>query len=284
MKNQLENRGEVIIYKTESGREAIDVRLENGTVWLNQAQMAALFDRDRVAITQHIGNIFKEKELQKKSVCKDFLHTAASDFFFFFFYCVYFTWLSCILFRHRSGQGPTGTVSFYNGTVDLAHLLGNATISGTTATLKTAFSSVGTPNVIAVYNGDATYASQQNQTTVNVAPNATASIVSSANNVALNATPSYTVTLTGNSTLGAPGSAAGGTVTFTLISETLVDAVSGTTGGNNGHMVATSNAIPLSDNGNNTSSATWAGAAPTAPGSHFVLVTYTPPATGAGSG
>jgi prophage maintenance system killer protein len=39
--------------------------------------MAALFGRDRVAITQHIGNIFKEKELQKKSVCKDFLHTAA---------------------------------------------------------------------------------------------------------------------------------------------------------------------------------------------------------------
>jgi len=77
MKNRLENKGNVVIYKTESGREAIDVRLENETVWLNQAQMAALFGRDRVAITQHIGNIFKEKELQKKSVCKDFLHTAA---------------------------------------------------------------------------------------------------------------------------------------------------------------------------------------------------------------
>ena len=77
MKNQLENKGEVVIYKTESGQDAIDVHLENETVWLNQAQMAALFGRDRVAITQHIGNIFKEKELQKKSVCKDFLHTAA---------------------------------------------------------------------------------------------------------------------------------------------------------------------------------------------------------------
>ena len=77
MKDRIENKGEVVIYKTESGREAIHVRLENETVWLNQAQMAALFGRDRVAITQHIGNIFKEKELQKKSVCKDFLHTAA---------------------------------------------------------------------------------------------------------------------------------------------------------------------------------------------------------------
>ncbi len=77
MKNQPENKSEVVIYKTKGGRETIDVRLENETVWLNQAQMAALFGRDRVAITQHIGNIFKEKELQKKSVCKDFLHTAA---------------------------------------------------------------------------------------------------------------------------------------------------------------------------------------------------------------
>jgi Virulence protein len=77
MQNQSENRGEVVIYKTESGREAIDVRLENETVWLNQIQMALLFGRDRVAITQHLGNIFREKELQKKSVCKDFLHTAA---------------------------------------------------------------------------------------------------------------------------------------------------------------------------------------------------------------
>ncbi|MGA9405912.1 MAG: virulence protein RhuM/Fic/DOC family protein [Bacteroidota bacterium] len=77
MKNQSENKGKVIIYKTAGGREAIDVRLENETVWLSQTQMAALFGRDRVAITQHIGNIFKEKELQKKSVCKDFLRTAA---------------------------------------------------------------------------------------------------------------------------------------------------------------------------------------------------------------
>ena len=67
MKNRLENKGEVIIYKTEGGSGAIDVRLENETVWLNQAQMAALFGRDRVAITQHIGNIFKEKELKKKA-------------------------------------------------------------------------------------------------------------------------------------------------------------------------------------------------------------------------
>ncbi len=54
----------------------VEVKFEDETVWLTQKQMALLFGRDRVAITQHIGNIFKEGELDKISVCKDFLHTA----------------------------------------------------------------------------------------------------------------------------------------------------------------------------------------------------------------
>lgn len=72
----MQPKGEILIYKAEDGSQQIDVRLEEETVWLTQKQMAALFGRDRVAITQHIGNIFREKELDKKSVCKDFLHTA----------------------------------------------------------------------------------------------------------------------------------------------------------------------------------------------------------------
>lgn len=69
-KNQIE------IYKAQDGQTQIEVQFENETVWLTQKQMAELFDRNRVAITQHIGNIFKEKELNQTSVCKDFLHTA----------------------------------------------------------------------------------------------------------------------------------------------------------------------------------------------------------------
>ena len=77
MKSPREDNGEIVIYRAKNGETAIDVRLGNETVWLNQKQMAELLGSDRAAITQHIGNIFKEKELVKKSVCKDFLHTAA---------------------------------------------------------------------------------------------------------------------------------------------------------------------------------------------------------------
>lgn len=70
MENQIE------IYKSEDNTIELQVSLDNETVWLSQKQMGNLFGRDRVAITQHIGNIFKEKELVKETVCKDFLHTA----------------------------------------------------------------------------------------------------------------------------------------------------------------------------------------------------------------
>ena len=66
---------QVEIYKAEDGQAQVDVAFKEDTVWLTQKQMAELFGRDRVAITQHIGNIFKEKELEEKLVCKDFLHT-----------------------------------------------------------------------------------------------------------------------------------------------------------------------------------------------------------------
>ena len=73
----MKNKGEVIIYNGEDNHTQIEVTFESDTVWLTQKQMAELFGRERVAITQHIGNIFKEKELSKISVCKDFLHTAS---------------------------------------------------------------------------------------------------------------------------------------------------------------------------------------------------------------
>ena len=69
---------EIIIYQTEDGLTKIQTRLENGTVWLNQEQMAALFQRDRTVITKHIGNIFKEGELEEKSNVQ-ILHISSSD-------------------------------------------------------------------------------------------------------------------------------------------------------------------------------------------------------------
>ena len=65
----------IIIYQTEDGQTQIDVRLENETVWLTQAQMAELFQKDRTVITRHINNVFKEGELEKEQVCAKFAHT-----------------------------------------------------------------------------------------------------------------------------------------------------------------------------------------------------------------
>ena len=54
----------------------IEVKLEDETVWLTQAQMAELFQTTRNNITLHIGNLFKDNELEQASVCKDSLLTA----------------------------------------------------------------------------------------------------------------------------------------------------------------------------------------------------------------
>ena len=66
---------QIVIYQTEDGQTQIDVRLENETVWLTQAQMAELFQKDRTVITRHINNVFKEGELEKEEVCAKFAHT-----------------------------------------------------------------------------------------------------------------------------------------------------------------------------------------------------------------
>ena len=64
-----------VIYQTDNGQTAIDVRMENETVWLTQAQMAQLFQKDRTVIGRHIRNVFKEGELDEKVVCAKFAHT-----------------------------------------------------------------------------------------------------------------------------------------------------------------------------------------------------------------
>ncbi|MCI9608397.1 MAG: DNA-binding protein [Muribaculaceae bacterium] len=67
---------EIILYQPDSTL-ALDVRVENETVWLTQAQMVDLFQSTKQNISLHINNIFKEGELQRISVVKDYLTTAA---------------------------------------------------------------------------------------------------------------------------------------------------------------------------------------------------------------
>lgn len=73
----MENQGEIILYQPDS-EVKLEVRLEEETVWLTQAQMVELFQRDQSVIARHINNIFKEAELIKESNMH-FLHNAFSD-------------------------------------------------------------------------------------------------------------------------------------------------------------------------------------------------------------
>ena len=70
---------ELILYQTEDNQTRIEVRLENETVWLTQAQMAELFQTTIPNVSMHVRNIFAEGELQAGSVVKEFLTTAADS-------------------------------------------------------------------------------------------------------------------------------------------------------------------------------------------------------------
>jgi hypothetical protein len=72
------NEGKIVIYQSADNPEfQIEVRVEEETVWLTQAQMAELFQTTRNNVTLHISNLFKDKELQMNSVSKDSLLTAS---------------------------------------------------------------------------------------------------------------------------------------------------------------------------------------------------------------
>ncbi|HQS83767.1 MAG: hypothetical protein B7Y25_02410 [Alphaproteobacteria bacterium 16-39-46] len=71
------NFGELLLYQTEDGLTRIEAKVVNETVWLTQAQLSELFQKDRSVITKHIGNIFEEGELIQNQVCAKFAHTAA---------------------------------------------------------------------------------------------------------------------------------------------------------------------------------------------------------------
>ena len=66
---------EIIIYESSNNQIEVNIQFEKETVWLNQEQLAILFERDRTVIGRHIRNIFKEQELDEKVVCANFAHT-----------------------------------------------------------------------------------------------------------------------------------------------------------------------------------------------------------------
>ena len=66
-----ESKSEIILYQTEDNRTRIEVRMENETVWLTQAQMAELFQTSVPNVSMHIRNVFAERELQADSVVKE---------------------------------------------------------------------------------------------------------------------------------------------------------------------------------------------------------------------
>ncbi len=63
----------IVIYQTDDGQTKIDVRLENDTVWLTQAQMVELFQTTKQNVSLHVGNVYKEGELEPDSTVKKYL-------------------------------------------------------------------------------------------------------------------------------------------------------------------------------------------------------------------
>lgn len=90
----MNNNSQILIYQSPNGNISIDVRLEDETVWLTQAHMAELFGKNKRTISEHIGNIFNEGELDEKVVIRNFRTTT----------------------RHGAMEGKTQSkdVQFYN--------------------------------------------------------------------------------------------------------------------------------------------------------------------------
>ncbi len=94
----------ILIYQTEDGKASVSLMAKDGSIWMNQNQLAELFDTSVANISMHITNILKEKELTDNSVVKDYLTTAADGKN----YNVTFYALEMILaigFRVRSKRG-----------------------------------------------------------------------------------------------------------------------------------------------------------------------------------
>ena len=75
------NESSLIIYNTVDGRASVVLYARDGSVWMNQNQLAELFDTSKPNISMHISNILKENKLQLDSVVKNYLTTAADLYY-----------------------------------------------------------------------------------------------------------------------------------------------------------------------------------------------------------
>ena len=75
--NKKEARSGIIIYQTEDGSTKIDVKFQDETVWLTQAQLCELYQTSKSNISEHIKHIFEEGELEEDSVVRKFRTTGA---------------------------------------------------------------------------------------------------------------------------------------------------------------------------------------------------------------
>ena len=73
----MDEQHNIIIYRTADGRASVALFAKDGKIWLNQQQMAELFATSKQLVSHHIANILKENELNKMSVVKQYLTTAA---------------------------------------------------------------------------------------------------------------------------------------------------------------------------------------------------------------
>lgn len=74
--SQKQIKNNVVIYQAKSGAIELKGDFSHETVWATQAQIAEVFEIERSVVTKHIKNIFKDKELDEKTVCANFAHTA----------------------------------------------------------------------------------------------------------------------------------------------------------------------------------------------------------------
>ena len=72
------DNGNIVVYVDDNGKPQVDVRFQDETVWLTQAQLVDLYQSSKANVSEHIKNIFDEGELDKKSVVRKF-RTTASD-------------------------------------------------------------------------------------------------------------------------------------------------------------------------------------------------------------
>jgi hypothetical protein len=94
----------IIIYNTDDGKSSVSLYAKDGMIWMNQSQLAELFDTSKQNVGQHVSNVLEENELQENSVVKNFFTTASDGKE----YNVTFYSLEMILaigFRVRSKRG-----------------------------------------------------------------------------------------------------------------------------------------------------------------------------------